>query len=42
MIVAFKKKDLLYYLWFAGEPDNFDLFDEDIDFIVDSFHIQTQ
>jgi HEAT repeat protein len=41
MIVAFKKKDLLYYLWFAGEPDNFELFNEDIDFIIDSFHIQT-
>ncbi len=39
MIVAFKKRDLLFYLWFAGEPDNFELFDEDIDLILDSFHI---
>jgi HEAT repeat protein len=40
MIVAFKKKDMLYYLWFAGEPDNFEIFNEDIDLIVDSFKIQ--
>ncbi|MBZ2164676.1 HEAT repeat domain-containing protein [Methanobacterium spitsbergense] len=40
MIIAFKKKDLLFYLWFAGEHENFELFNEDIDFIVDSFHIQ--
>lgn len=39
MIVAFKKKDLLYYLWFAGEPEKFEIFDEDIDLIVDSFHM---
>lgn len=39
MIVAFKKRDLLFYLWFAGEPEKFDIFDEDIDLIVDSFHI---
>jgi hypothetical protein len=30
----------LYYLWFAGEPDNFEIFNEDIDLIVDSFKIQ--
>ena len=42
MIVAFKKKDLLYYLWFAGEPENFENFDEDIDLIVDSFHMQVK
>ncbi len=40
MIVAFKKKDILYYLWFAGEPNNFEVFNEDIDLIVDSFRIQ--
>jgi HEAT repeat protein len=40
MIVAFKKRDMLFYLWFAGEPENFDLFDEDIDLILDSFHIE--
>ncbi len=40
MIVAFKKRDLLFYLWFAGEPDNFELFEEDIDLILDSFQIQ--
>lgn len=39
MIVAFKKRDLLFYLWFAGEPEKFEIFDEDIDLIVDSFHI---
>lgn len=39
MIVAFKKKDMLYYLWFAGEPDNFEIFNEDVDLIVDSFKI---
>ena len=40
MIVVFKRNDLLYYLWFAGEPGNFELFDEDVDLIVYSFHIQ--
>lgn len=40
MIVAFKKRDMLYYLWFAGEPENFEIFNEDIDLIVDSFQIQ--
>jgi hypothetical protein len=40
MIVAFKKRDLLFYLWFAGEQDIFQRVDEDIDLIVDSFHIQ--
>lgn len=39
MIVAFKKKDMLYYLWFAGEPENFEIFNEGIDLIVDSFRI---
>ena len=39
MIVVFKRRDLLFYLWFAGEPDNFELFDEDIDLIVESFQI---
>ncbi len=42
MIVAFKKRDLLFYLWFAGESDIFQRVDEDIDLIVDSFHIQNQ
>lgn len=40
LIVAFKRRDLLFYLWFAGEPGNFELFDEDVDLIVYSFHIQ--
>ena len=39
MIVAFKKRDMLYYLWFAGEPENFDVFNEAIDLIVESFRI---
>ncbi len=39
MIIAFKRKDLLFYLWFAGEPENFELFNEDIDLIVYSFQI---
>lgn len=39
MIVAFKKKDLLFYLWFAGEPNIFERANEDIDLIVDSFYI---
>ncbi|ADZ08722.1 PBS lyase HEAT domain protein repeat-containing protein [Methanobacterium lacus] len=41
MIVAYKKKDMLYYLWFAGEPDNFEIFNDDVDLIVDSFKILT-
>ncbi len=39
MIVVFKRKDLLFYLWFASSPDNFEFFDEDIDLIVKSFQI---
>lgn len=39
MIVAFKRADLLFYLWFAGEPDYFEHFDEDIDMIIESFQI---
>ena len=40
MIVAFKRRDLLFYLWFAGEPENFELFADDVDLIIYSFHIQ--
>lgn len=40
MIVVFKRKDLLFYLWFASAPDNFEFFDEDIDLIVKSFQIK--
>ena len=40
MIVAFKRKDLLFYLWFAGAPDYFELFDEDVDLIIESFQIK--
>ena len=39
MIVAFKRKDLLYYLWFSGEPEIFNSLNDDIDFIVESFRI---
>jgi hypothetical protein len=39
MIVAFKKRDLLYYLWFSGEPEIFNTLNEDIDLIVESFRI---
>lgn len=42
MIVAYKKKDMLYYLWFAGEPDNFKIFNDDVDLIVDSFKIHIE
>jgi HEAT repeat protein len=41
MIVAYKKNDMLYYLWFAGEPENFKIFNDDVDLIVDSFKIHT-
>ncbi|MBP2047009.1 HEAT repeat domain-containing protein [Methanobacterium aggregans] len=39
LICAFKKKDVLYYLWFAGEPEIFDLLEEDMDLILESFQI---
>ncbi|AEG18935.1 HEAT repeat domain-containing protein [Methanobacterium paludis] len=39
MIIAFKKHDLLYYLWFSGEPGIFNTLNGDIDLIVESFRI---
>lgn len=39
LICAFKKEDVLYYLWFAGEPEIFDLLEEDMDLILESFQI---
>jgi HEAT repeat protein len=39
VIVSFKKDDLLYYLWFAGDPTTFNKVKEDISIIVDGFYI---
>ena len=39
LIVSFKKMDLLYYMWFVGDPTAFDEAGEDIKIMVDSFYI---
>lgn len=39
LIVSFKKEDLLYYMWFVGDPTAFDEAGEDIEIMVDSFYI---
>lgn len=35
-IVAYKKKDLLYHLWFTGEQESFEIFKDDINLITNS------
>lgn len=39
LTVSFKKKDLLYYLWFAGDPKVLKEAEEGIQLILDSFYI---
>ena len=39
IIVSFKKEDLLYYMWFVGDPTAFEEASEDIEIMVDSFYI---
>ncbi|MDI3550311.1 MAG: hypothetical protein PWQ15_1414 [Methanobacterium sp.] len=39
LIVSFKKDNLLYYLWFVGDPVAFEEANEDIQLMVDSFYI---
>lgn len=39
LIVSFKKEDLLYYMWFVGDPTAFEEASEDIEIMVDSFYI---
>jgi HEAT repeat protein len=39
LIVSFKRDDLLYYLWFAGDPAAFHEAKEDLSLIIDSFYI---
>jgi HEAT repeat protein len=39
LIVSFKKNNLLYYLWFVGDPVAFQDASEDIEIMVDSFYI---
>lgn len=39
LIVSFKKNDLLYYMWFVGDPTAFEEASEDIEIMVDSFYI---
>jgi HEAT repeat protein len=38
-IVSFKKDDLLYYMWFAGDPAAFPEAEDEINLIVNSFYI---
>lgn len=39
LIVSFKKDDLLYYMWFVGDPIAFEEAEDDIDLMLDSFYI---
>jgi len=39
LIVSFKKNNLLYYLWFVGDPVAFQEASTDIEIMVDSFYI---
>jgi HEAT repeat protein len=39
LIVSFKKEDLLYYMWFVGDPNAFEEASGDIEIMVDSFYI---
>nr|WP_319374246.1 HEAT repeat domain-containing protein [uncultured Methanobacterium sp.] len=39
LIVSFKKNNLLYYLWFVGDPVAFQDASEDVEIMVDSFYI---
>ncbi len=39
LIAAFKIENYLYYLWFAGGEEAFEIDEEDIELIVDSFKI---
>ncbi|NYB51460.1 MAG: HEAT repeat domain-containing protein [Methanobacteriaceae archaeon] len=39
LIVSFKKENLLYYMWFVGDPKAFEDASEDIEIMVDSFYI---
>jgi HEAT repeat protein len=39
LIVSFKKDNLLYYLWFVGDPVAFQEASADIELMVDSFYI---
>jgi len=39
LTVSFKKGDLLYYLWFAGDPEVLKQAEEGIQIILDSFYI---
>lgn len=40
LIFAFKKDDLLYYMWFAGDPEALDEAEENIFMMVESFNIK--
>ncbi|OPZ87343.1 MAG: PBS lyase HEAT-like repeat protein [Firmicutes bacterium ADurb.Bin419] len=39
LIISFKKGNLLYYMWFVGDPTVFEDAGEDIKIMVDSFYI---
>jgi hypothetical protein len=39
LIISFKKSNLLYYMWFVGDPAIFEDASEDIKIMVDSFYI---
>jgi len=39
LIISFKKSNLLYYMWFVGDPTVFEDASEDIKIMVDSFYI---
>jgi len=39
LIVSYKKNNLLYYLWFVGDPVTFQEAKTDIEIMLDSFYI---
>jgi len=39
LIISFKKSDLLYYMWFAGDPSVLNEAEDDINLMVESFKI---
>ena len=39
MVISFKMDDLLYYFWFSGGHESFEIFQRDIDLIIDNFRV---
>ena len=39
MVISFKMDDLLYYFWFSGGHESFEILQRDIDLIIDNFRV---